>query len=59
MAGAGIVCALSAQAVAIGLTTVLDDSERAAHMGQAGLELVRDNYTATDRHPDNQCLSTL
>ncbi len=59
VAGAGIVCALSAQAVAIGLTTVLDDSERAAHMGQAGLELVRDNYTATDRHPDNQCLSTL
>lgn len=45
VAGAGIVCALSAQAVAIGLTTVLDDSGRAAHMGQAGLELVRDNYT--------------
>jgi glycosyltransferase involved in cell wall biosynthesis len=40
-----MVCALSAQAVATGLTTILDDPERAAHMGQAGLQLVRENYT--------------
>ncbi|GAA5624400.1 GDP-mannose:cellobiosyl-diphosphopolyprenol alpha-mannosyltransferase [Brucella sp. NBRC 12952] len=44
-ANAGIVCQLSAQAVAIGLTTVLENPERAAEMGQAGLKLVRDNYT--------------
>ncbi|KAA9367052.1 glycosyltransferase [Ochrobactrum quorumnocens] len=44
-ANAGIVCQLSAQAVATGLATVLNDSERAARMGQAGLKLVRDNYT--------------
>lgn len=44
-ANAGIVCQLSAQAVATGLATVLNDSERAARMGHAGLRLVRDNYT--------------
>lgn len=44
-AGAGIVCALSASAVAVALATVLEHPERAADMGRAGHQLVRENYT--------------
>ncbi|WP_079210711.1 glycosyltransferase [Brucella pituitosa] len=44
-ANAGVVCQLSAQAVAQGLATVLENPERASQMGQAGLKLVADNYT--------------
>lgn len=44
-ANAGVVCQLSAQAVAHGLATVLENPERASQMGQAGLKLVADNYT--------------
>ncbi len=44
-AGAGVVCPLSAEAVADGLRQILGSIHRAAQMGAAGSRLVRENYT--------------
>lgn len=44
-ADAGVVCALSPEAVAAGLVHVLENPQRAVQMGDAGRRLVRENYT--------------
>jgi len=44
-ASAGIVCEVSAEAIAAGLMTVLNDPLEAARMGRAGHRLVEENYT--------------
>jgi glycosyltransferase involved in cell wall biosynthesis len=44
-AKAGIICEVSAESVAAGLMTVLDDPLEASRMGHAGSRLVEENYT--------------
>lgn len=44
-AGAGIVCARDAEAIAKGLLTILENPDEARVMGEKGRELVREHYT--------------